>query len=418
MKKISWWLVLISLIALAFLSRVFRVTQSPPSPYWEEVALGYDAYSILQTGSDHHGNWWPVIAFESFGDWKPSGFFYTLVPFIKVFGLTVFAVRLLSVVSGVGIVVGVGVLMRQYTERLFKAPERRTLILLTLFLAAVSPWLIQFARAAWEVNLATLWLVWGVVFGQQAVSVVQTQKLRFLWFTASILVLFAAMYTYHSARLLAPAVGGVIAWQFFQKDLKARRKNIWLVGYILPLFLTAFLLRPFTSALGTPALGQRLAETSVLSDLSVIEESNHLKELAGYSPLSRVIYHRYVLFGGRVASQFFSHFRPDFLFITGDANGRHSTQYFGLLYPFEIVFLTIGGWWLVGQMRKEHRQLVVVWLVAGILPSSFTTGAPHALRILPTAPLFLLASALGVWLTSYWLAHQASMLWPPVRRLN
>src|SRR3990172_3286399 len=125
MKKLSWWLTLIALIALALFVRVYRVTQSPPSPYWEEVALGYDAYSILLTGKDHHGNPWPIVAFESFGDWKPSGYFYALIPFIKVFGLSVFSVRLLSVLAGVGTIVGIGVLMRQYTRTLFKPADRR-----------------------------------------------------------------------------------------------------------------------------------------------------------------------------------------------------------------------------------------------------------------------------------------------------
>lgn len=397
MKKYWWWVSLIVLLGAALAIRLFHLTQSPPSPYWEEAALGYDAYSILVTGKDHHGNPWPVIAFESFGDWKPSGYFYALLPSIRTFGLTVFAVRLPSVIAGVGIVFGMGVLIWQLTAQHFKNHSRRWLTLLAAFLAALSPWLIQFSRGGWEVNLATALILWGVICGQQAIATPQREKRRFAWLLGCIIFLFAAMYTYHSARILAPALGLVIGWQFLQRDLHAKRKHLWLVGYIFPLFLTAALLRPFTSALGTPALNQRLAETSILSDLSIIEQSNQLRALHHNSPLSRLMYHRYVLFGERILSQFLTHFRLDFLFLSGDVNPRHSTQYFGLFYPFEIVFLLVGAWWVLQHFSREQKQVLAAWLIFGIVPAALTMTVPHALRILPSAPVFLVALTVGVW---------------------
>jgi hypothetical protein len=416
MKKYWWWGIIIVFLLAVFSLRVFRLTDSPPSPYWEEVALGYDAYSLALTGKDHHGMSLPVVAFESFGDWKPSGYFYALVPFIKTFGLNVFAIRLPSVIAGIGIVAGMGVLTWQLTERL-KPAQRQWLMLLSMFIAAISPWLIQFSRAAWEVNLAALFILWGVVFGQQAISTKQKQKLRFLWLCLSVLLLFAAMYTYHVARILAPGLGLVMAWQFFQQDIRARRKNIWLVGYILPLFLTAALLRPFANAIGTPVLGQRVAETSIFSDISVIQESNRLKELNGNSLLARAMYHRYVLFGGKIAEQFFSHFNLSFLFVTGDANPRHSTQYFGLFYPFDVVFMLAGAWWAIKYLPKQPKQLLGAWLIFGILPSSLAVGVPHALRILPVAPVFLLTIVLGVWQVIAWLQVATLKVLPSLKRL-
>lgn len=418
MKKHAWWVSVIVLLFVAAAIRLFHLTQSPPSPYWEEVALGYDAYSILLTGKDHHGHSWPVMAFESFGDWKPSGYFYALLPFLKTFGLSVFSVRLPSVVAGVGIVAGMGVLMWQLTAKQVKDHQRRHLAVLAIFLAAISPWLIQFSRAAWEVNLATALILWGVIAGWQSIVTVQKKKYRFVWLIVSIVFLFAAMYTYHSARILAPILGLTIGWQFLQQDLRAKRKNIWLVGYIFPLFLVAFLLRPFTAALGTPVLNQRLAETSVFSDLSVIEASNELRTLHNNSPLSRLMYHRYVLFGGQVASQFFSHFKLDFLFLSGDVNPRHSTQYFGLFYPFEIVFMLVGAVWVLQHFTRAQKQLLGAWLVFGILPAALTKTAPHALRILPTAPIFLLATAIGAWQVFNWFQTLAEQHWSGLKRIS
>src|SRR3546814_592991 len=86
-------LVLLVLFFSGFV-RLFNLEALPPSPYWEEVAIGYDAYSVLKTGKDHHGTQLPVVAFESFGDFKPTLYFYATIPAIAIFGLNVFAVRL------------------------------------------------------------------------------------------------------------------------------------------------------------------------------------------------------------------------------------------------------------------------------------------------------------------------------------
>jgi hypothetical protein len=82
-KATKKWLLLFLIFIMAIFLRFFGAKISPSSPYWEEVALGYDAYSVAQTASDHHGNFIPFTTFESFGDFKPSLYFYVLVPFLK-----------------------------------------------------------------------------------------------------------------------------------------------------------------------------------------------------------------------------------------------------------------------------------------------------------------------------------------------
>ena len=63
LKKHSYKILFGSILILALLLRVLRLDQLPPSLYWEEVAIGYDAYSILKTAKDHHGNFLPVCIF-------------------------------------------------------------------------------------------------------------------------------------------------------------------------------------------------------------------------------------------------------------------------------------------------------------------------------------------------------------------
>jgi hypothetical protein len=145
---------------------------------------------------------------------------------------------------------------------------------------------------------------------------------------------------------------------------------------------------------------QRFAETSITADGAYVKESNALRDAAPSSSLTQLFTHRYIVLGREVTTNFFSHFRPDFLFITGDANPRHSIQYFGLFYPFDIVFLVLGGGVLAYTALKRRAALPIIlflcfWLMIGILPAALTKASPHALRILPTAPVFFFVLALG-----------------------
>ncbi|MFH2061503.1 MAG: phospholipid carrier-dependent glycosyltransferase, partial [Candidatus Beckwithbacteria bacterium] len=120
------------IVFLAIFLRFVNLGSNPPSLYWEEAALGYDAYSILKTGKDFHGNPWPLVAFESFGDYKPSLYFYTTVPFIALFDLTPLAVRFPSALFGSLTVLLVFLFAKQF----FKKP---TVPLLSALFLCLSP---------------------------------------------------------------------------------------------------------------------------------------------------------------------------------------------------------------------------------------------------------------------------------------
>ena len=95
MKKLIIW----GIIALAFFLRFYRLADYPALNA-DEAAIGYNAYSLLTTGKDEHGNSWP-IHFESFNDYKPGLYFYLVLPFVKILGLTELAVRIPGAALGV-----------------------------------------------------------------------------------------------------------------------------------------------------------------------------------------------------------------------------------------------------------------------------------------------------------------------------
>ena len=95
LKKI----LLILVIFLGLILRVVSIDKYPPSLNWDEVSHGYNAYSILKTGKDEWGNLLPAI-FRAYGDFKLPLYIYLTVPFVFLFGLNPFSVKLVSIVAG------------------------------------------------------------------------------------------------------------------------------------------------------------------------------------------------------------------------------------------------------------------------------------------------------------------------------
>src|SRR3990167_8496580 len=113
MKKNIQYFFLLLIIVGASILRLWQLGNVPISPDWDEVALGYNAYSILQTGKDEYGEFMPIIL-RSFDDYKPALYAYCIIPFIKLFGLSTFSIRLPSAITGVLMIIGIYYLIGEF----------------------------------------------------------------------------------------------------------------------------------------------------------------------------------------------------------------------------------------------------------------------------------------------------------------
>lgn len=395
---------IVGIVLLAVLLRFFQLGNLPPSPYWEEVALGYDAYSIFRTGRDHHGHWFPIVAFESFGDWKPGLYIYSAVPFVATMGLTVTAVRMPSALAGIAIVIGVGLLTKLLL--LSKASNQnfdrfeRWLPLSVMLVAAVEPWGVLFSRAAWEANLATALILWSLNFQLLSVRRVESRRrLHNISLIVSVVLAALAMYTYHAARLAAPLMLFVTALYVHRYHLKSllNQKQMHQLRKKLVIAAITFLLlvAPLLLSIQTNEVTNRFATTSIFNDISIIETSNRLREFANNSLLSRILYHRYLFYGLTMLKSFVSNFDLSYLFLSGDVNPRHSTEYFGQLFPLSFPLVLLG---LSVAYKRFRKPLIlgIVLVLFGLLPSLLVQGAPHAVRTLVVFPLWTVLIGLGL----------------------
>ena len=124
-------LILFGILIIALFSRTFKLTSVPPALNQDEAVNGYDAYTLGISLKDHHGNFLPPML-ESFGDWASPLITYVTVPFVKIFGLSLFSIRLVVVLLNIASVYLLFLLL----NHLFKKPD---IALLGTFLFSICP---------------------------------------------------------------------------------------------------------------------------------------------------------------------------------------------------------------------------------------------------------------------------------------
>src|SRR3990172_2400611 len=186
-------IVLLLIILLAGILRFWRLGEYPALNA-DEAAIGYNAYSLIQTGEDEHGNPRP-IHFQSFNDYKPGLYFYLVLPFIKFLGLNEWAVRIPGAALGVATVYLVYLLVKELFKEKNLSFDIYHLALIASLILAISPWHIHFSRGGWEVNISTFFMVLGLWLFLKGLN-----NIVFLFLSSLVFVL--SLYAYHSARIV------------------------------------------------------------------------------------------------------------------------------------------------------------------------------------------------------------------------
>ena len=251
---------------------------------------------------------------------------------------------------------------------------------------AIQPWSMHISRVGFETNLATFFITLGVLL-----TVKSRKKIWYLLPAALFFIL--AMYTYHAARIVSPLLGAFVAILSIQANKQDTRKKV--VAIVVSITVAIVCMLPILINMRNPVVAQRAAETSIFSDLSMIKESNLLKEEDSNSLFSRIVHHRYMLFSEKIIQNIAKNFNLSFLFLAGDDNLRHQTGEFGLLYHWEF-FVIVVGIYLAMKKKNYSFAILVLWILIAVLPPAVTTVSPHTLRFLSASPAFSLFSAVGV----------------------
>jgi len=351
MQKLTYF-ILILIVSLAGFLRFYKLDKIPASLNWDEVAAGYNAYTIANWGADEYGNRFPIV-FKSFADDKHPVHIYITSVFVKIFGLSDYSVRASSAAIGILSVMAIFLLSRE----LFK--NNIAALFSALFLA-VSPYHIHFSRGLWENNFALFFLIAGL-----ALFYVGLRKKNYLLPT-SFISFGLSFFSYHSAKIVVPLVVLLVCLINIKKLFE--NKKMLILSIVVSLIFATLVVKD-TRILGFARINQTRFSNDVINK---------------YGGELETIIHNYK-----------SYFSYSYLFKNGDQGPRASVKVIGEFYKADFVLSIIGLLALFIRKKWQAILVIVSWLLLSPIPGAVSATEPSAIRGIFTIGPVLLLSANG-----------------------
>lgn len=334
----------VALLAVTLTALVLRLWDlgGVPSGFTaDEAGMGYNAFSLLETGRDRTGQSWPLYV-DNFSDRIEATYSYLAMPGVALFGLSEVSTRLPAALAGALTVPVLFVIGRG----LFGTSAG----LAAAALLAVSPWSLHMSRHAGSPPLMVLTLC-------LALAAFVRGRTSPRWLVASAGLFAISLYTYPAARGFVPLFGLALA-ALFVADLWRSHRREALAGVALFALLCLPGLPHWTGTAGRA-------------------RADYLLDPVTAWP-----------------AQYLSYVAPGFLWASGDENVRHSMEGWGQMLPFALLTLPV-GLYALWRRRGDAARIVAPWLLLFPLPAAFTDPG-HAFRAGLGAPVLELLSGLGL----------------------
>ncbi len=367
---------LIVILLLSFLLRVIFLSTNPPELNWDEISMGYTAYSLLETGRDEWGEPWPIL-FRSYGEWKSPVYIYLLVPFIKIFGLNAWGVRLPAALFGV--------LTVYLTYALGTRLYSRRVGLFASLLLTVSPWHLMLSRPAFEAGVALALILAGILFLLKSLD---SKIPRLTTLLLSSLFFGLSIHTYHSAKIVVPLLLLYLAWVY--------RKRLTFKMLIYPILILAFFAYPIGRDVVTGKTQARYNQVGITTDQELTERFFRYRNTAPFGDFgNKLVFNKYTFILSKGFSNWTSYLSPHFLLGSSSIRAQHSIPFRGVLYFVEFA-LFVYGLFLLKKSTHPLRYFPLYIILVGFIPPALTKDIYHVLRSILTLPWWQVVAAVGL----------------------
>lgn len=337
-----------ALLLIGMLVRLAALGQYPGGVNQDEAYSAYEAYCLLQDGMDSWGYKFPVYL-TAWGSGMNALQSYLMMPFIALFGLKLWVLRLPQALIACACLPALYALLK----RLF---DKKTALIGLAFLA-ICPWHISMARWGLESNLAPGMVLLGFLFFVLGCDEPKYYVLSGLFYGLS-------LYAYAT---IWPVLPFMIVLQGGYAAYTGKTKwNRWIFGGILILLLLALPLLLFLAVnwgiieeIRTPLISVPKILQMRSSDISL----DHL-----YENVYRMV--------------------KTFLLQRDDMVWNASNE-FGLYYHISLPFIAIGAVICLRDAYKSIRSrhfsghvLVLVWLLCGAVLGCVIDGNVNRLNYL------------------------------------
>ncbi len=386
MQKKLVLVILCAILLLAAGIRLYNLSSLPPGPHLDEVSNGFNAYSLLKTGNDEYGRRFPLLL-QAYNDYRPALFVYSSIPFIKIFGMSSFSIRLPTVILTIAAIISLFFLIK-----LIKNDDSTALA--GAFLYTISPWSLYSSRFSNEVNMSLSFFIFGLTFFLFWIKKPQRGIKSLLALFTFIVFFVLAFYAYHGIKLFLPIFLALLGIVFYKAFLK--RKIISLLAILFGIVM----LIPLIYAFDDPQTKLRLGAVNIFTQNPQIREvsAKRLLHDKTINLLSGQLFdNRRTLFFLEIAKNYLKNYDLSWLFTYTD-NKSFQIPDFGPMYLFELPLLLLGAYILIRENRitKKMKLLIFIWAATATLPSAFTNESPHLNRTNTLLPGLIVIESFGL----------------------
>ncbi|EKD89939.1 MAG: hypothetical protein ACD_32C00111G0004 [uncultured bacterium] len=345
------------ILLLSVFLRFVSLDNIPAGLYVDEASLGYNAYSLLNTGKDEYGQPFPIFL-RSFGDFKPALYaYFTTIP-IALFGLNIFSIRFLSALSGTFLVLITYLILKRSKIR-----HNSSLAILSALVLSLSPWAIFQSRVAVEANFAL------IIFATSMFFFILSIK-RIIFFIPATATLAFSAYAYHAERVLS-FVFLILIIIVFKKNF-IKNKKIIFIGIII-FFLISL---PQLLLLTTPGSLQRFNTQGFTQKQTFEKYGGTFKKI--------LVFGRSLYILNKFSSQYISSYSPRSLFFEAENQSFRSMPDMSVFYFWMIIPFFLGIKYVYYNRTDSVIKLIFLCIAFGSLPAALTGDPFYTLRMLPT----------------------------------
>jgi len=375
-KRYKFFGLLLLVFGVALFLRIYKIESVPYGFHVDEVKVGWNAYSLLKTGMDDKGNKLPLY-YDSFGDFRPAGLIYLIIPSIVVFGNTILAVRFPFVLIGALTVIAIYFLVLE----IFGSQKKYLGLIASIFLA-LNPWHIITSRATSESIVVIFLTIWGLYF-----FIKLFRKNNFINMFLSYFSFVLAFFFYHNIRVLAPIF--ILVLIFFYRLVFLKKIKIKQILIFVALLLTTGMV--FLS----PEARCRASQVSLKSDFKVLYEVTKMptEEGPGHVFVARAFHNRIAAYIRRFAEEYREYFSTSFLTGVSAKPIRYSVPQVGLITYLELIMIIIGIFFV---SKKKELLVILALLMVAPLPAAVTIeDTPNMQRAILMIPFLVILAAYG-----------------------
>lgn len=373
-NKILHWIeknrkiLFITIILIGSLVRIIGLGEVPRGINVDEAGMAYDAWALANYGVDRYTNTYPCYLIN-FNAGQSALYAYLTIPFIKLFGVSIWVLRLPALIAGIGTIALSYLIAKEIKQN-------KAIAIIFIALVAICPWNIIQSRIGLDCDLMAAFFL---------LSIYQLLKSKKWWHYLITGFLFGiTLYTYILSWIVLPIfLILILGYLYYLKRINIKQIMIMAIPMaIMAIPLLLFLL-----------INKKILPEIELPFMTIPKLAVFRQRELGFNNLLK---NRDILKA---------------LFIEDDSEFTTLPQ-FGTMYYCSFAFLIVGIISsiksTVCSIREKKMNLDTVFLMQtiSILACICIIDTPRAYKANAVYPAFLYFTALGI----YWVIQKKQKL--------